>query len=911
MQENQTAASAEGDRHLAQLAVATQLLTALFRDQDTIVVRPMEIWTSNNCKESRVDYGLIRHFPGNPEQFQVGILQRLQLSEKGRLNLLFGVCPRFGGGGQFELAWQIRTIRTLWVDIDNVSIAEAAERMANGKLPKPSILVNSGNGVHAYWLLEEPYLIDDVGDPPPIETEWVEGKAGPNRPRKYFMEDGERIYLHGCRHARRVSPKGRHAQDLLAGIANACGGDHATDLSRLLRLAGSYNRKDERNGQAPKMTELVECNSDLRFPISAFEPFKVESPDSARERKIAAIPLATPRKSLSPSRADKLGKSIARSANAQEGSRSEADFALCCCAIRDCIAREDLWGRVEKIGKFAEAGRDYFDRTWDKAEYEVRASKLESFEKRHCKKSYGHISRPADGSDGGDPPPTDGEEDKDDIPTIYVDQKAIPIAQTLSEITDHLLETNSCFIRADQLVDIHDETIETILASQQLSGLLSQYAEIAFGSFESEDNFRYKPLPHDYADAWLHNRIERSRFPKITLYTRNPIYTKDWRVVSPGYDTKSRIYYAGPPVEIRDDTSKLDTLLHDFCFATEGDRSNFVGMLLTAIVMPQFIGSKPAVLFNGNQPGVGKTMMAQLIAIVRDGHPATTASYNPNDEEFEKHMGAIVRGGATTVIVDNAKGRGRSRPIDSPCLERSITDRILSFRLLNHSKQIRAENSHIFCITANAPDVSRDLVTRCVVVELRYEGDPKRRSFSIADPETFAEKHRLEILGELMGMVEKWKAAGSPRAQVHTRFSKQDWGGIIGGILEVCGRTGFLANADEAASIIDATRREFAELVAILIEDPHGVWSASKLVELCQQHELLAVDLGNGKPRSLATRMGTIASRFVNEVFPVDDEHHAIFQKAEGRKGALYRVSVRSKLPNVDAFAEPSPNVQP
>ena len=198
--------------------------------------------------------------------------------------------------------------------------------------------------------------------------------------------------------------------------------------------------------------------------------------------------------------------------------------------------------------------------------------------------------------------------------------------------------------------------------------------------------------------------------------------------------------------------------------------------------MSRFIGSKPAALFNGNQPELGKSVLAQVVAILRDGQPVETATYNPNDEEFEKRLGSIVRRGVTTIVIDNAKARGRNPRIDSACLERSITDPILSFRLLGFSQEIRAENSHLFCITANTPEVSRDLITRCVVINLYHEGDPKRRRFSIEDPEGFAQQNRLELLGELVGMVERWKASGMPLANVHTRFNKKGWGNIVGGI---------------------------------------------------------------------------------------------------------------------------------
>jgi len=45
--------------------------------------------------------------------------------------------------------------RGLWADYDNVTLEEARARIKNAGLPEPSIYVNSGHGIHAYWLLEE------------------------------------------------------------------------------------------------------------------------------------------------------------------------------------------------------------------------------------------------------------------------------------------------------------------------------------------------------------------------------------------------------------------------------------------------------------------------------------------------------------------------------------------------------------------------------------------------------------------------------------------------------------------------------------------------------------------------------------------------------------------------------------
>lgn len=50
-----------------------------------------------------------------------------------------------------------------------------------------------------------------------------------------------------------------------------------------------------------------------------------------------------------------------------QGQRSEADYHLIITAIKRKWDKEQLWSDIRHSGKFAERGREYFDRTWDKA----------------------------------------------------------------------------------------------------------------------------------------------------------------------------------------------------------------------------------------------------------------------------------------------------------------------------------------------------------------------------------------------------------------------------------------------------------------------------------------------------------------------------------------------------------------
>ena len=141
-------------------------------------------------------------------------------------------------------------------------------------------------------------------------------------------------------------------------------------------------------------------------------------------------------------------------------------------------------------------------------------------------------------------------------------------------------------------------------------------------------------------------------------------------------------------------------------------------------------------------------------------------------------------------------------------------------------------------------------------------------------------------------MVERWKASGMPLIKANSRFNKLGWANTVGGILHACGEPDFLVNAEEVATQLDEVKREFAELVEVLVGHPQGTWNASELVQLCHGNSLLLNHLGNGSTRSLATKMGAIAGRFVEERFECADGTAVQFHKENGRKQSLYRVSV-------------------
>ncbi len=112
----------------------------------------------------------------------------------------------------------------------------------------------------------------------------------------------------------------------------------------------------------------------------------------------------------------------------------------------------------------------------------------------------------------------------------------------------------------------------------ELTGLLNQHVEFYF---VNEDGGEYKPLPTSYANTC--SKVgQRERLPAIRLFSHNPIYTEDWRLVSPGFDPH-RVSYAGPNIEPVEGTKHLARASR-FLLEKPTDRTNYIGILLTGLL---------------------------------------------------------------------------------------------------------------------------------------------------------------------------------------------------------------------------------------------------------------------------------------------------------------------------------------
>ncbi|QVL31726.1 hypothetical protein KIH39_23250 [Telmatocola sphagniphila] len=324
------------------------------------------------------------------------------------------------------------------------------------------------------------------------------------------------------------------------------------------------------------------------------------------------------------------------------------------------------------------------------------------------------------------------------------------------------------------------------------------------------------------------NLIENS-FPEITTSAGRPLFDSQFKILRPGYYPESKILVTGESIEpiLRGSTpttgpilerlpQHLRTLLQNFCFKTDADLANMIAFLITGLLINHFIeDGKPLAVIDGNQPGLGKTLLARLVGQIFDNNNPALLGYLPEEEELQKRLCASLQRDAHVLIIDNARN-ARQQSVASPVLEANSVSPTIELRILGTSTNMRRSNDILWILTMNQTSLSSDLVSRSLPIRLHYDGDPRSRQFPTDfDPMQFAREHRSEIISELMGMVIHWVQQGRPTGNGRHRF--RVWGQVISGIMEANGFHEFLANISEASEEFDSDRTHLMALADSVI----------------------------------------------------------------------------------------------
>ncbi len=806
-------------------------------------------------------------------------LERVNAAATRTQNVYVGIASRRtmareeGAGGKHNLA----ASRALWVDCDfkHDGDRERFEELLR-TFPMPaSMIVFSGGGMHAYWLLDEPVDLTTEADVLRFEH-------------------------------------------TLKGLCDYLSADRsATDASRILRIPGTINYPDAKKraeGRVPTPCETLSAAGHL-YTFSDFEEFEMRGEALAGNSERVTYN-ARPFDGTLPRRMELLlldrrirARFERDAAGLADQSPSAIDFSLASIlAHRGCTGAEiEAAVRVSRAQDTSARpkGDHYFTRTVEKA---LSASRLEAVDDERevpavegdlCLEDLVVSDEHPDGNGAARAVLADLR------PEIILSGSQLD--DTADEAVAAVRSANApphLFVRSGQLVRIRRDEAERPmvdgLGSVDLLDLMAAAARWR-KRVKTETGFQLAAAhpTRGLADVVL-ARIKRTpdALPPLVSVVESPVFRADGTIVARrGYEPITRTFYAPAtsfelaaiperptPGELAGAVQGVAELLQDFAFATEADRATAWAALLSATLRFLIDGCVPLTLIDAPTQGTGKSLLANLIATVASGRAGgmMPAPGDRDDAEWRKRITAVLSAGHALAVIDNVE-----HPLGSPSLASVLTAASWQDRALGRSEMLTLPASTIWIVTGNNLRLRGDLPRRSVWCRMDAKSARPwaREGFKHPDLLAWVREFRGEILAAVFTMARAWIAAGrpAPEASVPVIGSFEEWRHVVGGILRVAEVPGFLENleslydrADEEtpawASFLCTWWQTWGDAPKTSREILDAVTSQTPGVRISDLAEALPDDLEPTAKQPLsAKRLGRALLRKQDQRFAIDD----------------------------------------
>lgn len=313
--------------------------------------------------------------------------------------------------------------------------------------------------------------------------------------------------------------------------------------------------------------------------------------------------------------------------------------------------------------------------------------------------------------------------------------------------------------------------------------------------------------------------------PLLNAVAHVPFFSSDNRLVRhPGYNADTGVFLeldenlSVPEVSTvptlqeveRAKALIFDELLVDFPFVNDSHRAHALGAIISPFVVPIVDAPMPLHLLEAPEVGTGKSLLADIIAIVATGKSPQTLPETLENDELRKQITSTLLNSPPIVLIDNVR-----RKIQGSSLAALLTADNWSDRLLGVSKIVSLKNRSLFLVTGNNPTTSREIARRTVHIRLNAETDQPwtRHGFKHPNLPLWTREHRGELVWALLTLVQNWIAKGRPRYSKHTLGSFESWAEMVGGILMSAGVSGFLEGRDKLLQEVDEENRGWSDFV--------------------------------------------------------------------------------------------------
>ena len=214
-------------------------------------------------------------------------------------------------------------------------------------------------------------------------------------------------------------------------------------------------------------------------------------------------------------------------------------------------------------------------------------------------------------------------------------------------------------------------------------------------------------------------------------------------------------------------------LFGSFPFEDECDRAGAVAMVITSLLR-RLMSAAPIFGIAAPAPGTGKSLIADVNAIIATGRPAAVMSLGDDSAELEKRLGAMLLAGDPLIAIDNV-----SKPLKSDLLCSVATQSHVKIRVLGVSKTANITTGAVITTTGNNLTPRGDLVRRFCPIRLNARCErPEDRVFDF-DPREVALRQRAGLIAAALAIPAAYLRNGSPKLNAKPYGSFPEWDRMV------------------------------------------------------------------------------------------------------------------------------------
>jgi hypothetical protein len=265
-----------------------------------------------------------------------------------------------------------------------------------------------------------------------------------------------------------------------------------------------------------------------------------------------------------------------------------------------------------------------------------------------------------------------------------------------------------------------------------------------------------------------------------------PTLRNDGSIVDqPGYDAASGLLFlAGfcdfepiPQEPTFEDAveakNELLQVVADFPFEDEASRSVALAAILTALVRKS-ISTAPIFGFTAPKMASGKSLLADVVALIATGKINSVIAQAENEAEEKKRILALLSEGDQIICFDNIE-----RPFNSPALCAILTQQEYKDRLLGENETRTVSTNVTFLVTGNNLHFSGDISTRALLCKLDPQLEhPEERTFNINLRE-YIPQNRGRLVKTGLTILRAFHVAGKPPQNIKPFGRFEDWSNWI------------------------------------------------------------------------------------------------------------------------------------